>query len=291
MINKSIFIFGYGYVAAALTRKLLTQGWKIAVATRNHEKAKELRRLGITVFNYTEMEAPIGSYTHLLHSIPPIKGGEVVLLKHGRWITSQPWQWIGHLSSTGVYGDHAGEWVTEESAFLPPRTLRVQLREEAENSWLKLWQNHSLPVHLFRLAAIYGPGRGIQERLKHREIERVIKAEGHYFSRIHVEDIASLLKASMESPMPGAIYNVADDEPAPQSAVLEYAAELMNLPLPATCSLEDANLSPSQLEFWQNNRRISNAKIKKDLGIALAYPSYREGLSNLISPQKKRVNI
>jgi nucleoside-diphosphate-sugar epimerase len=183
--------------------------------------------------------------------------------------------WIAYLSTTGVYGDHGGGWVTEESP-LAPNTERGARRLAAERQWLALPQ----PAHLFRLAGIYGPGRNQLLTVVDGTARRIIKP-GQVFSRIHVDDIAATLEASIASPNPGRAYNVCDDEPCPPQDVVAYAAKLLGKPVPPDIAFVDAALSPMARSFYADSKRVSNRRIREELGVKLLYPTYREGLKAL----------
>jgi len=189
--------------------------------------------------------------------------------------------WLGYLSTTGVYGDRAGGWVDEASE-LRPSGPRGRRRVAAEAGWLGLWRRHGVPVHIFRLAAIYGPGRSPFDALRADTARRIAKP-GQVFSRIHVDDLASVLIASIARPRPGAIYNVCDDEPAAPEAVVAHAASLLGLPAPPLMPFEAAGLSPMARRFYDDNKRVSNALIKKELGVRLRYPNYRAGLAAILA--------
>ncbi len=180
-----------------------------------------------------------------------------------------------------MYGDRGGGWVDEQSE-LRPSGARGRRRVAAEAGWRDLWRQHGVPVHIFRLAAIYGPGRSPFEALRAGTARRIDKP-GQVFSRIHVEDLANVLLASMAGPRPGAVYNVCDDEPAPPAAVTAHAADFLGLPAPPLVPFDAAELSPMARSFWDDNKRVSNALIKAELGIRLRYPSYREGLAAILA--------
>lgn len=284
--HKSIFIFGYGYTAASLARLLQERGWNIAATSRNLVKRQELERLGITAYDFPDSRIieVLPEYSHLLISIPPSQQGDLVLEHYQNAIRSQQWQWIGLLSSTGVYGDHQGAWVDENTPLPLSAKAPIQSRIDAERSWQKLVKQYHLPVHIFRLAGIYGPGKGIG--VKSIATQAIVK-EGQYFSRIHVEDIAHALTASMAQPSPGAVYNLCDDEPAPKHEVAEFAAGLLSLPKPSRIPFEEAGLSGIAAEFWQSNKRVSNRHLKEELAYSLHYPTYREGLAAIYSEEKE----
>jgi nucleoside-diphosphate-sugar epimerase len=185
-----------------------------------------------------------------------------------------------------VYGDRGGGWVDEATPPCPsgPRGRR---RVAAERGWLELWRRCGVPVHVFRLAGIYGPGRSPFAALR-AGMARPIDRPGHVFSRIHVEDLAGVLAASIAAPRPGAIYNVCDDEPAEPAAVIAHAAGLLGVAAPPPVPLEEAGLSPMARSFWADNRRVSNALIKTELGIRLRYPDYRAGLAAILAQEPPR---
>jgi nucleoside-diphosphate-sugar epimerase len=178
-------------------------------------------------------------------------------------------RWLAYLSTTGVYGDRGGEWVEEDSP-LSPSTERGRRRLAAERQWLALHASHGLPVHIFRLAGIYGPGRNQLMSVADGTARRIVKP-GQVFSRIHVEDIATVLEASMARPNPGAAYNVCDDLPCPPQEVIAFAAELLGRPLPPEIPLDAAELSPMARGFYAESKRVSNRRIKTELGVRLAY--------------------
>ncbi|MEL6426992.1 MAG: SDR family NAD(P)-dependent oxidoreductase, partial [Pseudomonadota bacterium] len=179
-----------------------------------------------------------------------------------------------------VYGDHDGGWV-DETAPLNPATRRGQMRKMAEAAWAAL----DLPLHIFRLAGIYGPDRGPFAKVRAGTARRIIKP-GQVFSRIHVEDIASVLAASIARPDPGVAYNVCDDDPAPPQDVIAHAAELLGLPLPPAIPFEEAEMSPMARSFYAESKKVSNRRIKEELGVTLRYPDYRTGLAALLEGEK-----
>jgi len=219
-----------------------------------------------------------------LISVPPIPGiGDLILSNYSDLIKQYAAhiEWIGYLSSTGVYGNYQGNWV-DESSICRPQSSSGILRLEAENAWLSYARYNKLPLHIFRLAGIYGPERNPLERIQSGKKYSIYK-EGQMFSRVHVDDIVSILLASIKKTNPLSIYNVADDEPAASHVVDAYAASLLKqVPLPLIL-FEEASLSPKEQEFYLSNRRVSNEKIKRELNIVFRYPSFREGLSKIWS--------
>lgn len=280
MSDAHLFCFGLGYCAEALAHTLLAEGWRVSGTSRHVENFGHFKTHGITPYLFSE-ELPLpdiwdfNSVTHLLISIPPSPTqGDIVLTHHLPDLQALPnLQWVGYLSTTGVYGDHAGGWVDENTPVNPPND-RSRLRVEAEQAWLAT----GFPVHLFRLSGIYGPGRSAFDALKNGTARRIDKP-GQVFSRIHVEDIVQVLRASIAQPHTGSIYNVADDEPAPQADVVAYAAQLLGLEPPPLIPYDDTDkLSDMARSFYASCRRVSNRKLREELGVTLRYPTYREGL-------------
>ena len=280
-----LFCFGLGYSALALAQTLLAEGWAIAGTVRSAEKQTDLAGSGVTVHLF-ERGRPLAAaafdhVTHVLQSIPPDEEGDPVLAMHGAALAHLPQlRWFGYLSTTGVYGDRAGDWVDEHSD-LQPTGERGRRRVAAEVGWSRLAHAEGLPLHVFRLAGIYGPGRSALDSLRAGTARRVIKP-GQVFSRIHVTDIVQVLRASMARPNPGAVYNVCDDDPAPPWEVIEYAADLLGMPPPPAVPFEQALLSDMARSFYDDNKRVRNERIKQELGVQLMYPSYRAGLQALL---------
>ncbi|MBL4629239.1 MAG: SDR family oxidoreductase [Roseicyclus sp.] len=293
-----LLVFGYGYTSRALVQSL-PDGWHVTATTRSPEKAAAMQAAanqaaamqaeGITprLFPGDNLTADLAQATHVLISAGPQDGHDPVLadLRNG-FAQARQLKWLGYLSTTGVYGDHNGDWVDENTA-LTPSTERGHARVTAENEWMDLHRNHGLPLHIFRLAGIYGPGRGPFAKLRNGTARRIIK-QGQVFSRIHVEDIAQVLLASMSNPAPGTTYNVCDDDPAPPQDVIAYAATLLGLPIPPDLPFEQATLSPMARSFYGESKRADNTRIKSDLGIRLRYPDYRSGLQQLHSAESHR---
>jgi nucleoside-diphosphate-sugar epimerase len=188
------------------------------------------------------------------------------------------YRWVGYLSTTGVYGDHGGAWV-DETTPLTPSTQRGRARVQAEAAWQAI---PNLPLHIFRLAGIYGPGRGPFAKVRAGTAQRIIK-QGQVFSRIHVDDIAQAVAASMMHPTQGDIYNLCDDDPAPPQDVIGYAAKILGLPQPPEVDFETADLSPMARSFYSESKRVSNAKVKRDLRITLIHPTYKSGLDAMLA--------
>jgi nucleoside-diphosphate-sugar epimerase len=277
-----LLCFGLGYTARVLSAQRTGESWTIIGTSRSGEGATRCFER-----DHPLPPAAFAGVTHILVSIPPDEAGDPALGRHGDDIAAIPGlAWLGYLSTTGVYGDRAGGWV-DETAELRPTGERGRRRVAAERVWLDLWHRHRIPVHIFRLAAIYGPGRSPFEALWTGTAKRIDKA-GQVFSRIHVEDLASVLRASIARPHPGAVYNVCDDEPAAPEAVVAHAAALLGMPPPPLVRFEDAALSPMARSFYDDNKRVSNALIKRELGVRLRYPDYRAGLAAILGATARR---
>lgn len=275
---KTLLSIGHGYSGAALARRLLAEGWTVLGTTRNPAKAARMAAEGVEPVLLPGPLAPaLARATHVLTSVAPEGGGDPILAAHEAELRAARPTWVGYLSTTAVYGDHAGGWVDEETA-LTPATARGVARVEAEAGWAAL----GLPLHIFRLAGIYGPGRGPFEKVRDGTARRIIKP-GQVFSRIHVEDIAQVLMASIARPRPGAVYNVCDDDPAPPEDVIGHAAELLGLPLPPAIPYDEAEMTPMARSFYAESKRVRNDLIKTELGVRLLYPTYREGLAALLA--------
>lgn len=278
----NLLCFGLGFSARVLAARLAAKGWTISATSRSEEGAAAIRKAGYRAFVFDGSEAlpdeALAGVTHLLASAPPGAEGDPVLRHSAAELGARARQirWAAYLSTTGVYGDHGGGLVSEDTP-LTPNTERGHKRLMAEGQWLGLWREHGFPVHIFRLAGIYGPGRNQLVSLSDGTAKRVIK-EGQIFSRIHVEDIANVLEASMARPNPGQAYNVCDDEAAPPQDVVEFGARLLGLPVPPAIAFENAELSPMARSFYADSKRVSNARIRQELGVRLTYPSFREGL-------------
>ena len=274
---NTLLSIGHGYSAQALARGLMGQGWRIIATTRSPTKAEMLRSEGVEAMVWNGGELPLSEATHLLTSVAPDGAGDPVLAAQRNAIAaSQQLRWVGYLSTVGVYGDHAGGWVDEDTP-LTPGTERGKARMAAEAEW----QSLGLPLHIFRLAGIYGPGRGPFEKVRDGTARLIVKP-GQVFSRIHVEDIAQVLAASMARPNPGRIYNVCDDDPSPPEDVLAHAAELLGLPRPPEVPYDPAGMTPMAASFYAENKRVRNDRIKAELGVSLRYPDYRFGLRAML---------
>lgn len=278
-MSGRFFLFGLGFSGRVIARALQSAGWQVAGTTRSGE-AVDLP--GVQVFAFDrDHPLPAGALDGVdavLSSVPPDAHGDPVLDLAGAALAALPLRWAGYLSTTGVYGDCGGEWVTEDSP-LRPTLDRSRRRAEAEAAW----RASGLPVHLFRLAGIYGPGRSAIDTVRAGGARRIVKP-GQVFSRIHVDDIAQTVLASLARPHPGTAYNVCDDDAAPPQDVIAHACALLGVEPPPEQSWDDAKatLSPMALSFYADNKRVANDRIKQELGVVLRHPSYREGLRAIL---------
>ncbi len=283
-MTRTLLTLGHGYCAQALADRLMPLGWTVLGTTRSAEKAEEIAKTDVRPVMWDEvtLRAALAEASHVLVSASPRDGEDPSIAVLGEALRDRApnLDWVGYLSTTGVYGDHDGDWV-DETTPLEPSTERGQLRVIAEREWQSI---PGLPLHIFRIAGIYGPGRGPFNKVRKGTARRLIKP-GQVFSRIHVEDIAQVLHASIERPNPGAAYNVCDDDPAPPQDVIALAADLLGVERPPEVPLEEADMSPMARSFYAENKRVSNARIKDELGVALKYPDYRAGLRALLEAE------
>ena len=288
--QPTMLILGAGYSGKAVARRLLRAGWRVRGTSRTADGARALCEAGLDGFvanAETLSPAMATGATALLASAPPTDQGDPVLprletLPADAWRTLH---WIGYLSTTGVYGDAGGAWV-DETTRPNPANDRGRRRLIAETQWFEFGAKLGVPTHVFRLPGIYGTGRSALDDVRAGKARRIDKP-GQVFSRIHVDDIARTVLASLERPRHGAIYNVADDEPAPSAEVVAHACKLLGVEPPPLVAYETiaAELSPMGREFYATNRRIANGLIKRELGVRLAYPTYREGLQAILESE------
>lgn len=287
-MESMLLIFGHGYTAQALSTRLIPLGWRVIGTTRSAEKARVLAAQGVAPLIWPG-ESPLPALaqaTHLLISIAPGAGGDPVLAAHREDIAAATphIRWAGYLSTTGVYGDHQGGWV-DEATPLNATTERGRWRVAAERDWRALSTATGLPLHIFRLAGIYGPGRGPFEKVRDGSARLILKP-GQFMSRIHVDDIATALAASISRPTPGTAYNVCDDDPSPPEDVLRHAARLVGLPPPPEVPFDQADMTALARSFYSESKRVRNDRIKHDLGVRLAFPTFREGLAALLATRR-----
>jgi len=282
MTDKRLLSLGHGYSARALAARLVPEGWHIIGTTRSAEKMDAIAATGVepALWPGTDITALVAEFPNILISVAPTVDGDPVLsaLREPIADMAASKRWVGYLSTTGVYGDHDGGWVDEQTP-LAPTTKRGQARVEAEEAWRSIT---GLPLHIFRLAGIYGPDRGPFAKVRSGTARRIIK-ENQIFSRIHVDDIALGLELSLASPCAGEIYNMCDDDPAPPEDVIGHAAELLGLPLPPAIPIEQADMTPMARSFYAESKRVRNDHIKQALGWSPIYPNFRAGLAAVLA--------
>jgi nucleoside-diphosphate-sugar epimerase len=275
-----LFVFGLGYSALHLVRRYRSSFSHIAGTVRSAEKAQMLVKEGIEAHLFRQGQDALMSATHVIASIGPQDSDPALAAYRETLAQSSTLKWTGYLSSIAVYGDQKGGWVDETSP-AKPGSERGIARLKAEQEWLDFGKSAGKAVHIFRLPGIYGPGRSPLEALRKGQARRLVKPD-QVFNRVHVEDIALTLLASIKQPRAGAIYNTTDNEPSPPQDVIAYAAQLLNMPVPDETPFDPEKLSPMAASFYAENKRVSNALIKNELGVSLAYPTYREGFASLV---------
>lgn len=289
-MSKTLLSFGHGFSARALAPLLIQKGWRVIGTTRSTNKAEEIAATGVEplVWPGADVTDALAAADAVLISAGPGPDGDPVLAEMRAQImeAASRLDWVGYLSTTGVYGDHAGGWV-DETADLTPSTKRGHARVVAEAEWQAI---PDLKLHIFRLAGIYGPGRGPFAKVRAGTARRIIK-QGQVFSRIHVQDIAQVLEASLAQPNPGAIYNLCDDDPAPPQDVIAYAAELLAVQLPPAVDFETAEMTPMARSFYAESKKVRNDRIKEELGVQLLYPDYRTGLEALLREENRDQDV
>jgi len=290
--SKRLFCFGYGYVCDYLGHALQERGnWTLSGTTRDMDRRNVLmsRRVRSHIFDnehpLSDPDKILRDVTHLLVTAPPDQWGAPAFRMHAEDVIKMPnLEWLGYLSTTGVYGDRNGGYVDEESE-LNPTNARGEKRMRADKQWLSLFHSYNIPTHVFRLSGIYGPGRSALDSIR-AGVARRIDKPGHKFNRIHVEDIVQVLLASFDKPNPGAAYNLADDYPAPSQEVIAYACELLGMPIPPLLPFDQADLAPMALSFYKDNKVVLNNRIKQELGVTLKYPDFRAGLRGCLEAER-----
>ena len=281
-----LLIYGFGFTARAVARRMTARGWTVSGTFRREADAEAMRALGVRPIRADDADAlaaAVAEAQAVLVTAPPGPSGCPALAALAPALARSAGfpDWIGYLSTTGVYGDRRGGWVFETSRLAAQSTEGAR-RVAAERDWLDVGRGMGLTVVIFRLPGIYGPGRSTFDRLREGRARR-IAAPGQLFSRIHVDDLAAGLEASMNRPRAGGVYNLCDDLPAPNSDVVAYAARLMGLAPPPEVALADARLPPAALRFYAESKRVSNARAKAELGWRPLYPTYHEGLAAVLA--------
>lgn len=282
-MSGHLLSIGHGYSAQALAARLAAKGWTVTGTSRSAEKCAALQGSGVTMLQWPsgDLEAAIAAADHVLVSVAPDEGGDPVITAAADALTARApgLRWVGYLSTTAVYGDRGGDWV-DEATPVSPTTRRGKHRATAEAQWQDLAERAGFGLSIFRLAGIYGPGRGPFAKVRAGTARPIIRA-GQVFGRIHVEDIATVLEASIAQPELTGVYNVTDDLPAPPEDVLAFAAELLGTDLPPPVDYDEAEMTPMARSFYAESKRVRNDRIKRDLGVTLRYPDYKTGLRAL----------
>ena len=283
-----LLIYGFGFTGQALARRQIVVGWTVSAVVRSPETAAKALAMGVTPLDTDDrpgLVAALTTATAILITAPPGEAGCPglnTLIPALADANAFP-DWIGYLSTTGVYGDREGRWVFEAGP-LSARSVESARRVSAERDWRQVGRGMGLTVTAFRLPGIYGPGRSALDRVRDGTAHGIVKP-GQVFSRVHVDDIASALAASIARPRAGASYNLCDDEPAPSHEVNAFAAQLLGKPAPVLVDFDAADLSPAARRFWGENKRVSNSLAKAELGWRPAYPTYREGLRAVLAAE------
>lgn len=288
-MSDRLFCFGYGYTARALARRLAADGWSIAATARDAEKAAAIETDGATPVLWSDDGLAAGALDDVdavLISTPPNETGCPSFRAGADRLAgrAEEIRWIGYLSSNAVYGDHDGAWIDETSALFPS-SPRAHRRVAAGADWTAFAVERALPLVIFRLPGIYGPGRSALDTVRQGRAKRIYK-EGQVFNRMHVDDIAAALHASLKNPRADTLFNLSDDEPAPPQDVIEFACELLGVEPPPLVALENADLSNMARSFYADNKRVRNTLMKDRLDIVLQYPTYREGLRAIYAAER-----
>lgn len=286
--DPRLLVLGLGYSGSAVARAAVAAGWSVRATAR--EPARVVAPSGVDLIRFDAAGPAIRAATHLLITAPPDEAGDPVLAAHGAAVAAAAaLRWIGYVSTTGVYGDRGGAWVTEADAPTPaqPRSIR---RLAAERAWAAAAAGR--PLDLFRAGGIYGPGRAPFGELRAGTARRTL-APGHVFSRVHRDDIARAVLAAIARPPPESpngtrVLHLVDDEPAESAAVAAFAAQLLGVPPPPAVPLAEAwpAMSPMARSFWSERRRVGNAVTRAALDLAWRYPSYREGLAAILAEER-----
>ena len=292
-MNKKdiLLIFGFGYTAKFMCQKFSKKNWEVFCTTRFKEKAKEIKSLNATPIFFDDeekIESVLSKNSYILSTAPPENSKDPVVENYGHLLkkNSERVKWAGYLSTTSVYGDKKGEWVTEDTE-LEPNLERSISRVAAENSWIKLGENLLIKTVIFRLAGIYGPGRSLVDRLMKDEDVYIVDKPAHLFNRIHVDDIVGAIEMAISSKSEAKIFNLSDDLPAKQLDVAKFAASLLKRKSPQTVSLESDLVSEMARSFYKEEKKVSNTRLKDELGYKLVFPSFKEGLFSIHKNSKE----
>ena len=289
MTTLKIFCFGFGQVAKYFVKKLLSENQKIDLSVTSRKGGnyfKKTEGLNFNSYKFNEGELDKNSYVKIqeanviLVSIPPINGRDLVIDNFGKILEKTKTKWITYLSATSVYGNHNGDWVNEKSKTKPTSSRSLD-RLKAENLWLKFSKEHNLPLQIFRLSGIYSPQNNILKKLDIDQV-KLIEKENHFFSRIHVEDIANVLFHSLRKFKKNEIYNISDDQPTSQNEIINYASRLLKKDPPQSINLESIDDGMLK-DFYKDSKKVQNKKMKDFFNYQLIYPTYKEGLNNIFN--------
>jgi len=288
MRTMNIICFGFGQVAKNFIRKLNDQGtsFKLTITSREESKTKEFENINYESFQFTEegfdknLTSRFEEADHILLSIAPIKGGDIVIKNFKNYFNSKKIKWITYLSATSVYGNHNGEWVDENSETKPTSRNGIE-RLKVEKEWMQLASKFDLPLQIFRLSGIYSNQYNILKRLKSGEV-KIINKKNHFFSRIHVEDIANVLSSSLNNFKKKEIYNISDNQPASAEEVAMYGVKLLGIDKPKTIEINEIE-SEMLKNFYKDSKKVDNNKMKEFFNHKLKYPTYVEGLNYIFN--------
>ncbi len=283
-MNKiNVFCFGFGQVAKSFVKKLKTEKipFKLTTTSRQETQNKNFENINYESFQFNDkifdnnLIKNLDEADYILISIAPIDGKDIVIKNFKERFKDKKFKWITYLSATSVYGDHRGEWVDETSKTKPTSINGIQ-RLKVEKNWLELSQQYNSPLQIFRLSGIYSNQYNVLKRLKTGEV-KIINKENHFFSRIHVEDIANALFKSLDNFKKGEIYNISDDKPASNKDVIMYGIKLLGIDEPQTIEINEIR-SEMLKNFYKDSKKVSNKKMKNFFNFKLKYPTYVEGL-------------
>ena len=284
MKEIKLFCFGFGQVAKNFVKKLNSENFtvKLFTTSRNKSSVQKFDQLTYSSLQFdnnifdSKINEKVMNSDYILISIPPKNGEDLVIKNFSKIIKNSNPKWVTYLSATSVYGDHKGEWVNEDSPTKPTTSNGIE-RLHAENLWMNLYSNNKLPLQIFRLSGIYSNEGNILSRLKSGNV-KIVNKKNHFFSRIHVEDIANILFESLLNFKEGEIYNISDDKPATSEDVTLYGAKLLSMDIPKSIEIKDIE-SKMLKNFYKDSKKVSNEKLKKYFKYNLKFPTYIEGLN------------
>jgi len=283
MNKMNVFCFGFGQVAKSFVKKLKTEKipFQLTTTSREGTERKNFEDINYQSFQFNEkifdndLIKNLDEADHILISIAPVNGEDIVIKNFKEKFKDKKFKWITYLSATSVYGDHKGEWVDETSTTNPTSINGIE-RLKVEKNWIELSQQYNSPLQIFRLSGIYSNQYNVLKRLKRGEV-KIINKKNHFFSRIHVEDIANALFKSLDNFKKGEIYNISDDKPASNKEVIMYGIKLLGVDEPQTIEINEIE-SQMLKNFYKDSKKVSNKKMKNFFNFELKYPTYIEGL-------------